>query len=190
MGYRNVRAWGLLLAASMISASLAWSQAEKKITVESAAFKQGEAIPLKYSAYGDNQSPPLNWKDLPEGTKQLALICDDPDAPMPQPFVHWVIYNIPADAKGLPEALAADEVIEEPASVAGAIHGRNGIGQTRYFGPRPPADGKVHHYHFKLFAIDADLDLKPGLNKTQLLEAIEGHVIGRGELIGTYENKG
>lgn len=156
------------------------------ITVESPSIKEGKPIPVEFTADGEDVSPPLSWSGLPESTEALALICDDPDAPMPQPWVHWVIYNIPAGAKGLPRALPADAVLDAPADLKGATQGPTGWGKPGYRGPAPPK-GKVHHYHFTLYALDAGLDLKPGLNKDKLLAAIEGHVIGKGELIGTYE---
>ncbi len=155
------------------------------ITVESPGFEDGKPIPVEFTADGEDVSPRLTWGDLPKSTKALALICDDPDAPTPKPWVHWVIYNIPAAAKGLPRALPADAVLEEPPDLKGATQGKTGWGKPGYRGPAPPK-GKVHHYHFTLYALDAGPDLKPGLNKGQLLEAIEGHVIAKGQLIGTY----
>lgn len=165
------------------------AQEKAKITVESPAFKNGEAIPLDYSAYGKNVSPPLTWSGLPERTKELVLICDDPDAPTPQPFVHWVVYNIPVTAKGLPQDLPKFEEITEPAELTGTIQGLTGIRRAGYFGPRPPNDGKVHHYHFKVYALDADVNLPKGLTKDSLLRAIQDHIIGEGELVGTYKNE-
>jgi len=159
------------------------------ITVSSTAFANHDMVPLTNSAYGDNVSPQLSWSDLPEGTVQLALVMDDPVVPMPQPFVHWVAYNIPADAGEIPGSLIKEPVVTGVAGLEGMINGLNGIRQAGYFGPRPPVDGKLHAYHFRLYALDAALNLPEGLNKETLLEAIDGHIIGTGMLMGHYEQK-
>lgn len=156
------------------------------ITIESKSFKANEPIPKKFSGYGDNISPELTWSGVPEGAKELALICDDPEAPTPKPFVHWVIYKIPASAGGLPEAVPTDAQLNSPESVAGARQGMHGFEDTGYYGPQPPDDGKTHTYHFKLYALDTELDLKEKANKEDLLEAMEGHILAQGELVGTY----
>ena len=157
------------------------------IEVTSPAFSHHGDVPLQFSAYGDGISPELNWSNLPEGTRQLALIMDDPVVDMPQPFVHWVAYNIPASATGLPENLSKDAMVSGVPELEGMVNGVNGLRQPGYFGPRPPADGKVHMYHFRIYALDAELDLDEGLNKEALLEAIDGHVIGTGMLMGHYQ---
>lgn len=163
------------------------------ITVTSSAFDHHGMVPLANSAYGDNTSIDLSWTDLPAGTVQLALVCDDPKVVelgmMPTPFVHWVAYNIPASASGLPAGLPSDTEISGIAGLDGMINGVNGTRRTGYFGPRPPANGQLHAYHFRVYALDADLDLEPGLNRDQLLEAIDGHVLGTGMLMGHYEHK-
>lgn len=159
------------------------------ITVSSTAFDNHDMVPLANSAYGDNVSPQLSWSDLPEGTMQLALVMDDPVVPMPQPFVHWVAYNIPADASEIPGELSKEAVVTGFAGLEGMINGLNGIRQAGYFGPRPPVDGKLHAYHFRLYALDTALNLPEGLNKESLLEAIDGHIIGTGMLMGHYEQK-
>jgi Raf kinase inhibitor-like YbhB/YbcL family protein len=156
----------------------------KKMTIQitSTAFAEGQPIPKKYTGEGTDLSPPLAWSNLPKGTKELALICDDPDAPNGD-WVHWVIYKIPADAKGLPEGVARDPKLKEP---AGALQGENSWPSTGYRGPLPPP-GKVHHYYFKLYALDAPLQVEPGLDKPALLKQIKGHELGKGELMGTYK---
>jgi Raf kinase inhibitor-like YbhB/YbcL family protein len=159
------------------------------ITVASSAFEHHGTVPLAYTAYGDNKAPQITWSNLPEGTVQLALVMDDPIVPMPQPFVHWVAYNIPADAAELPEGLTKEANVTGVAGLDGMINGVNGIRQVGYFGPRPPVDGKLHAYHFRIFALDAALNLDAGLNKEQLMAAIEGHVLGTGMLMGHYEQK-
>ena len=134
----------------------------------------------------------LNWSNLPAGTVQLALICDDPIVVeigmMPTPFVHWVAYNIPGSASGIPAGMSTDaEVMSD--GLDGMINGLNGTRRPGYFGPRPPVNGQLHAYHFRVYAVDADLGLEAGLNKDQLLEAIYGHVLATGMLMGHYERK-
>jgi len=154
------------------------------IQVRSEAFQHGRAIPKRYTADGANLSPPLAISSLPAGTKELALIMDDPDAPRGT-WVHWVLYKIPSDATELPEGIAGTERLSEP---PGAMQGLNSASGIGYFGPAPPP-GKPHRYFFKVYALDAELDVQPGLTKQQLLKAVEGHIIGRGELMGTYQRE-
>lgn len=161
------------------------ADAPETILVSSSAFEHNTAMPLRYSAYGENVSPDLQWRNLPEGTRQLALILDDPVFGMPA-FVHWVAYNIPVTAQGLPEGLATDAIVTVP-GLEGMINGANGTRRTGYFGPRPPADGKVHTYNFRLYALDYELNLPDGYNKQALLQAMEGHILATGLLIGNYQ---
>jgi Raf kinase inhibitor-like YbhB/YbcL family protein len=155
------------------------------IVVESPTVKGGQTIPRDYTADGRNVSPPIAWSNLPAGAKELALVLEDPDAGNPPPFVHWVLYKIPASAKGVPEGLPIDPGASLPSEIAGAIQGVSGFRRPIYRGPAPPP-GKPHHYHFVVYALDANLDLKPGLNRADLLAAIAGHIIGRGELVAIY----
>lgn len=157
-----------------------------RINVTSPVLKEGEAIPKDYTADGRNVSPPIVWSDLPAGTKELALICEDPVAPTPQPFVHWVVYKIPPTAKGLPEGLPIDDTTPLPAELKGTIQGLSGFRRPIWHGPAPPKPGVTHRYHFIVYALDAELEAKPGMNKTQLLEAMKGHVIGQGQMVATY----
>jgi Raf kinase inhibitor-like YbhB/YbcL family protein len=170
--------------------------APQKITVESPAFKHLETIPADYTADGKNVSPPLTWT-APAGAREFAIILDDPDAPTPQPFVHWVIYKIAGTAKGLPEAIPAGaKVSAGPA--AGAIQGMNGFAafarrggppaEPGYRGPAPPP-GKPHNYTFKVYALNAPLEATEGMDKAALLKAMEGKIIGEGQLVGLYERK-
>jgi len=158
------------------------------ITVTSPALHSDQPIPKDYTADGKNMSPPLAWANLPAATRQLAVVCEDPDAGNPPPFVHWVMYKIPATAKGLPENIPFEPDAAMPNEIGGAIQGMSGFRRPIYRGPAPPP-GKVHHYHFVVYAIDSDLDLKPGLTRGDLLAAIQGHVIGQGELVATYERR-
>lgn len=163
------------------------------ITVTSSVFDHHGTVPEEYTAYSENKSIDLSWSNLPEGAVQLALICDDPEVVeigmMPAPFVHWVAYNIPASASGLPENMTKDAEVSGVAGLGGMINGLNGTRQSGYFGPRPPVNGHLHAYHFRVYAIDADLGLEAGLNKDELLAAIDGHVLATGMLMGHYERK-
>lgn len=144
----------------------------------SKAFAPGEMIPKKYTCDGPDVSPPLAWAEVPEGTRSLALICDDPDAPVGT-WVHWVYYNIPPDIDGLPENVSTQD---KP--VSGGMQGINDFRRKGYGGPCPP--GGTHRYYFKLYALDIKLNLKAGANKQTLLEAMQGHVRAETELVGKY----
>ena len=159
-----------------------------KITITSDAFPHGEAIPTQFTGEGADVSPPVEWSGVPDEATELALICDDPDAPTPQPWVHWVIYKIPAAVTGLPEGVPREA---ELASPAGARQGVNSWSSDNlgYCGPMPPPGHGTHHYHFQLYALDAELDLKGQATKQELLDAMQGHILAQGELMGTYERK-
>ena len=154
------------------------------IIITSDAFAAGAAIPRNHTGDGSNASPPLKWDRLPPTTVELALIVDDPDAPQPEPFVHWVLYRIPAETAGLPEGVAPGGGTAAP---AGALQGRNSFGRIGYDGPAPPRGHGVHHYHFRVYALDRPLKVKAGLDKKALLAAMSGHVVDQGELVGTYQ---
>jgi len=147
--------------------------------VTSTAFKEGEMIPEAYSCDGENISPRLDWTDVPKVTKTFALIVDDPDAPRGT-WVHWVLFNIPADAKGLGEHIPPRSTLTN-----GARQGVNDSHQLGYDGPCPPSG--IHRYYFKLYALDTALTLESGVTKAQLLKAMEGHILGQGELMGKYK---
>ena len=152
-----------------------------EITITSPAFDDGGMIPLKYTADGSNVSPPLVWSSVPEGTKSFALICDDPDAPMGT-WVHWVLYNLPANITELPENVPPGET-----PPTGGQHGVTDFGSTGYGGPAPPSG--THRYFFKLYALDTELQLTGAVNKDSLLKAMEGHILAQGQLIGRYERR-
>lgn len=145
--------------------------------ITSTAFQSGAPIPKQYTADGANQSPPLRWSEPPKGTQSFALICDDPDAPSGT-WVHWVLFNLPDHRE-----LAAGGWAPLP---SGATQGKNSFNKIGYGGPDPP-EGKLHHYLFKLYALDVTLNLPSGASKAQLVEAMEGHILARGELMGTYQ---
>lgn len=155
-------------------------KAPSTIQVLSKAFVNGSAIPARFTCDGPNVSPDLAWANVPAGARSLVLICDDPDAPVGT-WVHWVLYDLPASEKGLPEGIQA-------AAPSGARHGQNSWNREGYGGPCPP-QGKPHRYFFRLYALDAPLGLSAGATKAQILEAMKGHVLAQGELMGTYARK-
>jgi len=157
------------------------------IEITSEAFTQGQRIPKKHTGEGDDLSPPLAWSGVPEAAKELVLICDDPDAPTAEPWVHWVIYKIPASTAGLPEGIGRKPRLKNP---PGALQGKNSwpSGQTiGYRGPMPPPSHGTHHYVFKLYALEARMVAEPGLDKKTVLDEIRNHVLAEGQLVGTYE---
>jgi Raf kinase inhibitor-like YbhB/YbcL family protein len=172
----------------LASVALSAQSQLQNIAVASPTLKADEMMPRDYTPDGRNVSPPLTWTNVPSAATQLAVVCEDPDAGNPPPFVHWVIYNIPPTAKGVPEGVPIEPDAPMPLEIAGAVQGTSGFRRAIYRGPAPPP-GKPHHYHFVVFALDANLSLKPGLTRAELLEATNGHVIGRGELVAIYERK-
>lgn len=149
------------------------------IDVTSSAFKNGQPIPKKYTGDDVNVSPNLTWSHAPQGTKSIALIMEDPDAPMGT-FIHWVIYNLPPTETGLGENIA-----KSPNLANGARQGTNSFRQSGYAGPKPPP-GKPHHYYFKVYALDSMLNDQPGLSSDQLHSLMTNHILGEGQLMGTY----
>ena len=157
---------------------------ERRLTFEvtSSAFGHGQPMPVDYTMDGMNVTPDLEWPK-PEGCASYVLICDDPDAPTDDPFVHWVLFDIPSIAPGLPEGVCKGA---KPAEARGGTQGTNDFHELGYDGPSPPPGHGTHHYHFKVYAIDRILDLQAGATKADVLRAIKGHVLAKGELIGTY----
>jgi len=149
------------------------------ITITSSAFIDGATIPRKYTCDAEDISPDLKWSGVPNGAQSLALICDDPDAPVGT-WVHWVLFNIPADATALQAGIPAEAVLKN-----GARHGQNDFRKLGYGGPCPP--GGTHRYYFKLFALDTLLTLESGSTKAQLLAAMKGHILAEGQLMGKYK---
>jgi len=150
-----------------------------ELTVLSAAFVMNAMIPTKYSCQGQDVSPPISWSAAPTGTQSIAVLCDDPDAPAGD-WVHWVVFNLPADASALPEAVPTKPLLPD-----GTTQGINDFGRVGYGGPCPPP-GKTHRYFFKVFALDTKLALTSKASKKDLLKAMAGHVLAKGELIGTF----
>lgn len=147
-----------------------------KITVTSAAFKEGETIPAMYTCEGTNTSPELSWSSLPEQTRSIALIADDPDAPH-ETWVHWVAFNIPADIKLLPEGVSIKTI--------GGTEGLTSFGRTGYGGPCPPSG--MHRYYFKIYALDTTLSLDDRADKEGVTHAMQGHILAEGQLMGRYQ---
>lgn len=147
------------------------------LIVTSSAFKPVGRIPRNYAGDGDNLSPPLEWNGAPTGTKQFALICHDPDAPLPHGFTHWVVYGIPESVTRLAEG-------QKPEVFTPGINDAGGQG---YMGPYPPKGHGAHHYYFWVYALGEEPKLKPSLNRARLLEAISGQILEQARLVGVYE---
>lgn len=149
------------------------------LLLHSPAFETKRRLPLRFTQDGRNSSPGLRWNPPPSRTESLVLIVEDPDAPMPRPFVHWLIANLDPMRLELPEGVP----------VAGAefgVQGLNTLQRSGYLGAAPPRGDRRHHYHFQLFAMDRKLDLEPGFGREELLTKMDGHVVGFGEIVGTY----
>jgi Raf kinase inhibitor-like YbhB/YbcL family protein len=146
------------------------------LKLSSPAFDGHSRMPDKHTSNGEDVAPPLEWTGVPDGTASFAVVLHDPDAPLVDGFTHWVAYNIPGDAAGLPEG-GGD-----------ATQGTNSFGNSGYNGPAPPPGHGSHHYYFWVYALDDDLGLEPGLERRALLQRIEDHVIEQARLVGTYTN--
>jgi len=144
------------------------------LRVESPDIRAGARIPDRHASKpeGENVAPKIKWSGAPSATNQFAVIVDDPDAPAARPFAHWLVWGIAGTASGLP--------------APGVVEGKNDFGNLGWGGPRPPQGDGDHHYRFRAFALDAPIRLAPGASRTQLLDAIQGHVLAEGELVGTY----
>jgi Raf kinase inhibitor-like YbhB/YbcL family protein len=155
------------------------TQQKSELKLTSTAFKEGEAIPRGYTCDGANVSPPLEWTGVPKSAKTIAIIADDPDAPSGT-FVHWVLFNLPADGLGLIENTPQTETLN-----GGGMQGKNDFEKTGYGGPCPPSG--THRYFFKFYALDTELPSKAGATKAEVEKAMEGHVVGQAQLMGTYK---
>ena len=147
------------------------------LQIMSPAFGSLRNIPKHFTVSGDNNSPPLNWMDAPDNTKEFALICYDPDAPVTYGFTHWVVYGIPPETNSIGEGEGKN-----------FTDGVNSTGNTGYSGPNPPSGHGPHHYYFWLFAIDQKLYLDPGLTREEVLDAIDSHIIVQARYVGIYES--
>lgn len=152
-----------------------------KLKVTSIAFEDGGMIPAKYTCDGANISPPLQWEGVPEETRSIALISDDPDAPMGT-WVHWVLFNLPAETRELPEKTPDDETLPN-----GAKQGTTDFGRVGYGGPSPPSG--THRYFFKVYALNREIALDSTADKEKLVSAMEGHILAEGQLMGRYKRR-
>lgn len=153
------------------------------LEIECLSWADGQAIPPRYSRDDTNDSPPISWARLPEETQSIAVICEDPDAAGEAAFVHWVIYNIPPKHPGLPEGISKTA---QPLEIPGCVQGLNHFGEIGYDGPQPSRGHGVHHYHFRVFALDAVLPIEERITKERLIDAMRGHVLASGEIVGTF----
>jgi len=147
------------------------------IRISSPAFSNGSEIPRKYTCDGQNAAPPLEWSGVPDQARSLAIICDDPDAPSGT-FTHWVLYNLPASAHGLPEHPTI------------GTSGVNSFGRVGFGGPCPPKKDPAHHYRFHVYALDVESIGAAGLSKEHALDAMSGHILAEGDMVGTYHRAG
>jgi Raf kinase inhibitor-like YbhB/YbcL family protein len=155
------------------------AESATRITVESAGFREGQMIADQYAgAHG--RSPALRWSAPPPGTRELVVLMEDPDAPRPQPFVHWIVTGLPPQTRELPEGLPPSSA----PLASGAMQGRNDMHKDGYYGPEPPPGHGVHHYHFQVFAVDRPITAR---DRDAVVQAMRGHVLGWGELVGTYQ---
>ncbi len=145
------------------------------LVLTSSAFAAGEAIPSRHTGEGDDVSPPLVWTAPPANTREICLLVEDPDAPRPQPWVHWLVAGLPAGTTSLAEGVRQ-----------GFVEGHNDFGDIGWGGPMPPKGHGVHRYIFKVMAVDRPTSLRRGFSKRELLDAIAGHVLADGQLTGTY----
>ena len=155
-----------------------------RIKVESSAFAENFHMPDAHSDYGDGMSPQLRWFGVPTGTRAIALVAEDPDAPRDTPFTHWLLYNLPGDASEVPAAIPPDARLPR---FKGAAQGCSSNGRIGYFGPHPPKEDGPHRYHFEVFCLDSPLDLAPGASRADVMRAMAGHVLAKGEVVGLYE---
>ncbi len=154
------------------------------LAINTESFEPNGPIPERFTQVGENLSPNLYWQGEPANTQEYALIMEDPDAPNHHPFVHWVLYKIPAGVTRLPEGIPEGA---SPGTPPGAYHGDNTYGAKKYEGPKPPVGHGPHRYYFRLFALDTQLEVNLGLDRAALLEEMEGHVIEEAQLLGTFE---
>jgi Raf kinase inhibitor-like YbhB/YbcL family protein len=181
--------FAIVLFSCLLASLLLWPRSEPAhgqerptLRVRSASFSDGGAIPSDHTCDGANLSPQLAWQSAPAGTKSLAVVVDDPDAPID--FTHWLVYNIAPGVQELP-----DNASTHAASHQGAAEGTNDFGRHGYDGPCPPR-GKPHHYVFRVYALDRLLDLPPGATRKQLDAAMDRHILSQGQIVGTYQRMG
>jgi Raf kinase inhibitor-like YbhB/YbcL family protein len=162
------------LAGGIVSVQRPETETSGKLSVTSPAFSNGAAIPMKYSAFGQSISPPLSWSVAPKA-KSYAILVDDPDGPGPEPVSHWAAWNIPANVTLAPEGSKS------------GVQGTNSHKTNGYTGPHPPAADPAHHYHFQVLALDQTINVPAGATRDEVLAAAKGHVVAKGELVGTFQ---
>jgi Raf kinase inhibitor-like YbhB/YbcL family protein len=167
-----------------LASQQAATRASSTMRLSSTGFTDGGLIPEKYTPQGENLSPALSWSGVPAGAEELVLIVEDPDAPFPNPFVHWILHGLSPSVTSLPAAIPTDPVLQ---AFGGAVQGKNDAKSVGWYGPKPPMGHGIHHYHFQLFALDARFHLGPDATLADLKKAMAGHVISDGEIIGTFE---
>ncbi len=175
------RVFSAVVLLGLVWASPAFSQGGGALEITSPAFGNNRRIPQKYTCDGSDISPPLTFPGIPEGTRSLALVCDDHDAPVGA-WVHWVLFNIPPETTGLPEGVSSARTLPD-----GSVGGGNSWGKTGYGGPCPPKG--THRYVFRLYALDDMLDLPPDSSKQAVLAAMKGRILGEARLTGRYSKK-
>jgi Raf kinase inhibitor-like YbhB/YbcL family protein len=156
------------------------SKMQETIVLKSPTFENMETIPVKYTGLGEDVSIPLQWSNIPSGTKSIAILMDDPDAPIGT-FTHWIIFDIPPEKTALPEGVPQELELSD-----GSKQGKNDFGRIGYNGPMPPP-GKVHHYVITIFALDTVLNLPAGINAKAFHRAIKGHILAEGKLVGLFK---
>lgn len=182
---RKIILFGMLILLLVVVGCESKEKGGSKMSLQVfSSFPQNGKIPSVYTCEGADVNPPLKLGDLSKKAVSIAIIVDDPDAPIGT-FVHWVAWNIPP-VKEIPEGLPNVEKASLPLNI---VQGRNDFGKIGYNGPCPPKGHGVHHYHFKIYVLDTELDLKPGARKRDLEKAMKGHIIQQGELVGTYERR-
>jgi Raf kinase inhibitor-like YbhB/YbcL family protein len=181
----------MVLVGALMMAGLAGRlMAQPQLQLESPAFRHNGPLPLAFTGYGDFKSPPLTWSGVPSGTKEFALIMDDPDVPLESFSVHWLLYDIPATVTRVPEKpKPSDPKANRASPIKGAMQGTNALKRVGYLPPRPFADSGAHHYTFTLYALDADLPLTEGMTKPQLLAAMKGHILAQASIVAVFERK-
>lgn len=170
---QGIRAGNARLASHKIAPHVAAS-----IQLTSVAFEPGTPLPVSCTIDGVGAPPPLSFAQVPEGTQSLAVLCEDPDAPQHEPFLHWLVYGIPSSAHDVDAQTQHDYRL-----------GENGKAEPGYTPAAPPPGHGLHHYHFQLFALDVPLELAAGKQRAELLDAMNGHVLAWGEIVGTYERE-
>jgi Raf kinase inhibitor-like YbhB/YbcL family protein len=159
---------------------------QQSLQVRADAFEHEGEIPELFSDYGEGISPAIRWQGAPEGTRSFVILMEDPNAPQPRPFVHWVLYNLPGHHDHVPMGLNQMLRLEH---LDGALQGRNSRNTIGYFGPRPPEGNPAHQYHFQVFALDRELDLPIGASRQQVIDAMATHVLAMGEVAGRFQKE-